>query len=354
MRIFYLPRDEKANISMDFLTAVAVIIIGFVFAVSVLSSMITPYSGYSKELYPTADRAVTLLVEDEGYFNSGYDEGTDWESKWNNNNSNVKKIGFQESKEKNNLDSLKIESLMKPQLNWWEYPVDATSKAELDNASRAMGLGRYNFYMQIRPIDESNYNVDDADGRAIEVVGDKGDIVSVVRYSMLDEKSFADFDGGNLYGSYEPKKVLFGIERKDFPIIETGGRLKFSISNWTVINENGNIQKLEIDDEMKNNKTVNAITLKGINFDMWKNNGTFDISDTSASINMPIQNSSDYVTIEIPIQTFDEILPGWNTSEEIFIQMNVDKLEIKDTGVTWFDSASGGKTYSVKTVLWVW
>ena len=105
---------------------------------------------------------------------------------------------------------------------------------------------------------------------------------------------------------------------------------------------------------MKNNKTVNAITLKGINFDMWKNNTPFNISDTSASINMPIQYSSDYVTIEIPVQTFNEKLPGWNTTEEIFIQMNIDILEIKGTGVTWFNSNLGGKTYPVRSTLWVW
>jgi collagenase-like PrtC family protease len=69
---------------------------------------------------------------------------------------------------------------------------------------------------------------------------------------------------------------------------------------------------------------------------------------------MPIQNSSDYVTIEIPVKTLNEKLPGWNETLEFYIQMNVDKLELKDTGVTWFNSDLGGKTYSVKTVLWVW
>ncbi|MRG77159.1 MAG: hypothetical protein C5S33_05275, partial [ANME-2 cluster archaeon] len=191
MRTFYLLRDEKANISMDFLTAVAVIIIAFVFAVSVLSSIITPYSGYSKELYPTADRAVTLLVEDEGYWESDDGEGTDWEFKWNYsgnyNYSNVTKIGFLDSKEKNTLDPGKIDTIMEDQGSWWEYPVSSSSGPELDNASRAMGLGRYNFYIQIRPLNESKYNVSAANQRATEMVGDKGDVVSVVRYSRMNQ-----------------------------------------------------------------------------------------------------------------------------------------------------------------------
>jgi len=177
MRSFYLTEDEKANISMDFLTAVAVIVIAFIFAVSVLSSIITPYSGYSKELYPTADRAVTLLVEDEGFWECDGGEGTDWEFKWNYsgnyNYSNVTKIGLLDSNEKNTLDPGKINTIMENQGSWWEYPVSSSSGPELDNASRAMGLGRYNFYIQIRPLNESKYNVSTANQRATEMVGEE-------------------------------------------------------------------------------------------------------------------------------------------------------------------------------------
>ena len=95
MRSFYLTGDEKGNLSMDFLTAVAVILIAFIFALNVISSMITPYSGYSKELYPAADRAVTLLIENEGYWDSEYGDGTNWEDIWDSQNySDVEKIGF--------------------------------------------------------------------------------------------------------------------------------------------------------------------------------------------------------------------------------------------------------------------
>ena len=235
MRSFYLIEDEKANISMDFLTAVAVIAIAFIFAVSVLSNIITPYSGYSKELYPTADRAVTLLVEDEGYWECDDVEGTDWEFKWNYsgnyNYSNVTKIGFLDSKETNTLDPGKINTIMENRSSWWEYPVSSSSGPELDNASRAMGLGRYNFYIQIRPLNESKYNVSAANQRATEMVGDKGDVVSVVRYSRMNQLDLDDFDGANIFGDQNLLKPLFGLDNNNFSYILSNGGLEFTVAN---------------------------------------------------------------------------------------------------------------------------
>jgi len=133
-------------------------------------------------------------------------------------------------------------------------------------------------------------------------------------------------------------------------MIKFCGKLRFSISNWSVTDNNGVIQNIEIAHEIKNNATKDGEPLTGEEFDMWKNNEYFFIKNTSMNITMPIQNSTDYVTIEIPEQTFNERLPGWDQNPEIYIQMNVDKLEIKDSGVTWFNTGS----YPVKIVLWVW
>lgn len=356
MRTFYLLRDEKANISMDFLTAVAVIIIAFVFAVSVLSSIITPYTGYSKELYPTADRAVALLIENEGYWDSGNNDGKNWEEIWGSQNySDVKKIGLlaRRSDEEQNLDGYKISTLMHPisdNKGTWEYPVNSTTDLEIENASRAIGLSRYDYYLQIRPLDENSYNKTAADQRATETVGDSGDVVSVVRYSIFNNIIFNDFDGYKFFGSYNPKKVVFVIRYEDFDTIKYFGMLKFSISNWNVIDNNGAIQNIEISDKIKNNATQFGIRLTGEDLDLWKNNESFILSNTSTSIGMQIENSTDYVTIEISEQTLDEKLPDWSQTQEFYIQMNVDKIKIKDEGVTWFEI----ETYPVKIVLWVW
>ena len=362
MRIFYLLRDERANISMDFLAAVAVIIIAFVFAASTLSSMITPYSGYSKELYPTADRAVTLLVEDEGYYRSDIYEGTDWESFWYQENySDIKKIGFRENKDNNTISSKKISSIMKPHdennQTWWEYPTSFISNPELDNTSRAMGFGRFNFYMQIRPIDENNFNFSSANQNAIEIVGDKGDVASVVRYSMLNYDSFGDFDGAYLLGKDVPTKALFGIQYEDLSVVRNGDGLSFSIYNWTIATgKTGNIQNIQIDDEVsKKGDSVNTQDkLDGTEFNILINGKPFDVG-TDTEIGLDVSNSTDKVSFFIPISTFDETIPDWDTPGKIlYIQTNIKNLDVADSGVTWFNTTFGGESYPVKITTWVW
>ncbi len=352
----YLTWNEKGNISMDFLTAVAVIVIAFIFAVNVISGIITPYSGYSNELYPAADRSLTLLIENEGYWGRGDIEGQNWEDIWASQNySDVKKIGLLScrSGEEKILDRYKISTFMHTISDIegaWEYPANSTTDSERENASRAIGLGRYNYYLQIRPLDENSYNKTAADQRATEMVGDSGDVVSVVRYSNFNNILFKDFDGSNLFGSYSPKKILFIIENENFDAIKSFGMLKFSITNWNLIDNNGNIQNIEISDKINNNATQFGVRLTGEDLDLWKNNESFIVLNKTTSISMPIENSTDYVTIEIPDQTLYEKLPGWDQTQEFYIQMNVDKIEILDIGVTWFTS----ETYPVKIVLWVW
>jgi len=359
MRSFYLTGDEKANVSMDFLTAIAVIIIAFVFAVSTLSSMITPYSGYSKELYPTADRAVTLLVEDEGYFDSDYDEGTNWEAKWNSNYSNVKKIGFLESKEKNTLDSRKIETIMENKGTWWEYPVSSPSGLEYDNASRAMGLGRYYFYIQIRPLDESKFNVNDANQSAIDMVGDKGDVATVVRYSVLNEYRFGDFDGSKLLGLIHPTRPLFGLDYENFTVIRKDGGLRFSVFNWTIDEGKvGVIKSINIGDEqdIQGDDIKNAISLKVSEFNISKNHSQITFADpNSNNIGLDVEYSSDLITFFIPDTTFNNHLPDWDREGNLLlVQVEVGFMGVNETGTTWFNMSSSGDTYPVKSTLWVW
>lgn len=362
MRSFQFIRNEDANISIDFLTAVGVLAIALIFTVSTISSMMTPYSGYSKELYPTADRAITLMVEDEGYFNSADDEGTDWETVWYKNQSDVRKIGFLQDKQNNTLSSTKINSIMEPNASgdviWWEYPAADTPKSELDNVSRAMGFGIYNFYLQIRPLDESNYFVNDANQNVNYMVGDKGDLVSVVRYSMLNQYTFGDFNGSNLLGLVNPTRALFGLEYENFWLLRNNG-LTFSIKEWIIKeNKNGLIKSISIDDETnkKGDDLKHATKLDATEFNVLINNVPHPISPaTSTSIGLDVTDSTDRVTFYIPIETFDTYIPDWDTpGKTIYIQMEVNNLMVNQSGVTWFNSSFGGETYPVQTTLWVW
>ena len=348
MRSFYLTGDEKANISMDFLTAIAVIVIAFVFAASTLSSMITPYSGYAKELYPTADRAVTLLVEDEGYYRSDTGEGTDWEFKWNSGYSNVTKIGLLDSKETNTLDSGKINIIMENQGTWWEYPVSSPSGPEYDNASRAMGLGRYNYYIQIRPLDESKYNVTAANQNATEMVGDKGDVASVVRYSRMNQVDLGDFDGAYLLGMVSPSgnKALFGLDQNNFSYILSNGGLEFTVTNWTVLPGGSEISDIKIGIAINPAHAINPVNLKPEDFEIYKN-------DNLTAIKVPVIERNDSIRIIIPIDTIDKI-DNWESAPYFYIELNVGKLAISETGVTYFNSTAKIEEFSLKTTIWVW
>jgi len=335
MRSFYLTEDEKANISMDFLTAVAVIVIAFIFAVSVLSSIITPYSGYSKELYPTADRAVTLLVEDEGFWECDGGEGTDWEFKWNYsgnyNYSNVTKIGLLDSNEKNTLDPGKINTIMENQGSWWEYPVSSSSGPELDNASRAMGLGRYNFYIQIRPLNESKYNVSTANQRATEMVGDKGDVVSVVRYSRMNQLDLDDFNGAKIFGDQDLLKPLFGLDNNNFSYILSNGGLEFTVAN--------------ISDPSP--EISNILIGIGLNPE-YEITSSFDLQNDEFEI-----YKNDTIKIFIPIDSINKI-ENWGYADFFYIQLNGDDLMGSQPGITLFSSNSKIEEFSLKTTIWVW
>lgn len=335
MRSFHLTEDEKANISMDFLTAVAVIVIAFIFAVSVLSSIITPYSGYSKELYPTADRAVTLLVEDKGYWECDDGEGTDWEFKWNYsgnyNYSNVTKIGLLDSNEKNTLDPGKINTIMENQGSWWEYPVSSSSGPELDNASRAMGLGRYNFYIQIRPLNESKYNVSAANQRATEMVGDKGDVVSVVRYSRMNQLDLDDFDGANIFGDQDLLKPLFGLDNNNFSYILSNGGLEFTVAN--ISDPSPEISNILIGIGLNPEYEItSSFNLQNDEFEIYKN---------------------DTIKIFIPIDSINKI-ENWGYADFFYIQLNGDDLMGSQPGITFFSSNSKIEEFSLKTTIWVW
>jgi len=349
MRSFYLLRDEKANISMDFLTAVAVIIIAFIFAVSVLSSIITPYSGYSKELYPTADRAVTLLVEDEGYWECDGGEGTDWEFKWNYsgnyNYSNVTKIGLLDSNEKNTLDPGKINTIMENQGSWWEYPVSSSSGPELDNASRAMGLGRYNFYIQIRPLNESKYNVSAANQRATEMVGDKGDVVSVVRYSRMNQLELVGFDGATISGNQDISKPLFGLDNNNFSYILSNGGSEFTVAN--ISGPSTEISNILIGIELNSEYEITpSYDLQNDEFEIYKNGNLTTLPVSVSAV-------SDIIKINIPIDSINKI-ENWGYADFFYIQLNGDDLMAIEPGITFFSSNSKIEEFSLKTTIWVW
>ena len=177
---------EEGIISIDFATAIVLFLFVFFFVFYSLSGVITPYESEYNRMYPIADRAADVLMKDPG-------EPSDWESNWEDGDyTGVSRIGFATDDESPNvLSELKINTLMtdhsEDSITWWEYSVDTTSDDELDNATRALGLEGYNFYMQIRPTNETLLDMTEANNRIKDEVPDLGDVVQIERLALLKD-----------------------------------------------------------------------------------------------------------------------------------------------------------------------
>jgi hypothetical protein len=357
MAFLHDMREEKAMVSIDFLTGVGVLLMAFLFASYTISSVMTPYSGYSKELYPAADRAATLLVRDPGYWTDGNDYGTEWNAVWDDNQSYVRKIGLVKSDGNNLIDSRKLNVFMQnhsgieEDISWWEYPTSSTEPEELENVSRALGLGRNNFYIQIRPVNESLINVSKANAAAIDAVGEQSDVVAVARLATTEHTTFGQFDGADLLGHVSPTKILIMIEPEDFDLITNG--ITFSISNW-IFGDGTNesvYQWIKMGDEISASYELkDSKKLKEGNYTVCKNG--VNVTDSVAFS----FNKTDTLGFFIPKSTLDYSLPEMCTSgNAVFLQLNVNSnVEIKDDGYTLFCSSKKTKGYPVKMTLWTW
>lgn len=349
-------KDERAVISIDFLTGVGVLMIAFLFAAYTISNVMTPYTGYSKELYPNADRAASLLIEDEGYWSDGVNYGTEWNTVWETNQTSVKKIGLRKDDENNKIDSRKLDAFMQKHPGiyedeaWWEYPISSTDSTELDNVSRALGLGRYNFYLQVRPVNESLINVAEANTAARDAIGVSGDVTGVTRLRVVKQTTFGDFDGNYLYGHVSPTKVLIVIEPQIFDIIAQG--IEFSINNWTFEGTNeSEYQWIKVGNDI--NKAYELFNSKQLLSDEY--NFSKNEIEVSTVGNVPF-NDTDKLEFFIPRSTLDTCMPGWYTSgKDIYLQINVkSKVFIRYDGQTYYSNTIKTIKYPVKMTLWTW
>lgn len=356
MAFLYDIREEKAIVSLDFLTGVGVLLMAFLFAAYTISSVMTPYSGYSKELYPAADRAATLLVRDAGYWVDGDDYGTEWNTVWIENQTYVRKIGLIKPDGNNTIDPRKLNVFMKrhsdigDNFSWWEFPTSSTGTAELENVSRALGLGRNDFYIQIRPVNGSRFNISHADTSAIDAIGEHSDIVAVTRLATIEHTSFGDFAGEDLFGHATPSKILFVIGPDDFDLISNG--IEFSIHDWIFTGSNVSYFKwIKIGTEINANYELSdQDKLSTQEFSIYKNG--IDITATGEFS----FNNTDTIRFFIPLEVLDSSIPDRYTSgNPVYIQLNVNSdVEISDDGMTQFSNSKRLTQYPVKVTMWIW
>ncbi len=177
--------DQTAAISLDFMTAIAIFVVAFLYVVYSLSGAITPYTGESKSIYPVASRMSEMLVSDPG-------APENWENDWKTGDyANVGRIGLAVDNESHNvLDKSKVDALMHSStkgLTWWEFGAKTNTTEQYDNATRALGLKPYDFYMQIRPINTTFNNY------ANQNVTSAGDICKIERIVTIKDGTYAEY-----------------------------------------------------------------------------------------------------------------------------------------------------------------
>lgn len=155
--------NDRAIVNIDLMAAL--IIVMSIIAVAMYSFPTVSYNDkdWRAKQYIYSIRVTDSMVQDEG--------DPLWEVNWTSGNySVVKKIGFLYINNKNRpenkvLNIEKLRSLMgngykdnSTNTTWWEFPSPDNNLTIIDNASRALGLTGYSFYIQLHPVGLSNFD----------------------------------------------------------------------------------------------------------------------------------------------------------------------------------------------------
>ncbi|HTY91833.1 MAG TPA: hypothetical protein VMC84_11705 [Methanocella sp.] len=112
--------DDSGQINLDFLFGVAVFLLTFIYAVTFIPGLFTPYQPGAIDLSSVAYRTSAILVEDPGWYSQGSVNGTDWED----NIGLLSRIGLADDKEHPNvLSQSKIDCLNEILANSSNYTI---------------------------------------------------------------------------------------------------------------------------------------------------------------------------------------------------------------------------------------
>ncbi|RZN62799.1 MAG: hypothetical protein EF811_02045 [Methanonatronarchaeia archaeon] len=208
--------EDKAQISIDFLAAVSIfmITIGFViYSFPVFGFVHDEYSE-SNNIDYISYRISESIIKDSGFLS---ENDTSWESEWSNNKSKISNIGFakQEGHKPppdfdisdppipNVLSFYKVDGkyndthstqgLMErhgEEVNWWDFGHKKDSGQEYEEAySRSKEIfnipEKFEFYMQLRPINDDEFDPTDADESSIKNVPQEGDTSKIERIVLM-------------------------------------------------------------------------------------------------------------------------------------------------------------------------
>jgi hypothetical protein len=156
--------DRAVVVGLDLMIAMVLVLAAVMLAILIMPSMSHEDRSWRIKQYMAATRASDNLVQDESQ------EG--WVANWTPPNyKNVTKIGFVYAGKPKVLNQTKIDAMMAINfddvingtgLPWWEFPnftkLPNEQKIEQENATRALGLDGYNFYMRLYPVGLKNFN----------------------------------------------------------------------------------------------------------------------------------------------------------------------------------------------------
>lgn len=193
MALDRITRNDNASVSIDLMFAVVLVISAMLGALMIMPNISHEDRDWRIKQYMTATRATDNLVQNLG------EPG--WEYEWNSTNySNVTNIGLvysvgdQDTAHKV-LDEEKVMALMgqgyySSGIKWWDFPDSNTSMAERENATRALGLTGYDFYMQIHPVGQLQFNSTPLETNLSSVKETRLNTVSVVdRYVYIKDSA---------------------------------------------------------------------------------------------------------------------------------------------------------------------
>lgn len=155
-----MRRDTNAVISIDLIFALILIIAVISMVLLILPALSQKENDWRLKQYMAAVRATDDMVLDGG--------SPAWEQEWASGNYfKVTRIGLTYSQGNQKILGMeKIQALMQRHeangISWWEFPDSTTSEAARENASRALGLSGYNFYMQLHPVGINSTEFDSA------------------------------------------------------------------------------------------------------------------------------------------------------------------------------------------------
>jgi len=195
MALDRITRNDNASVTIDLMFAVVLVISAMIGALMIMPNISHEDRDWRIKQYMTATRATDNLVQNVG------EPG--WEVEWNSTNySNVTNIGLiysagdQDTAHKV-LDEEKVKAFMGSGYNsseidvkWWEFPDSSTPMAERENATRALGLTGYDFYMQIHPVGQQLFNSTPLETNLSNVKETRLNTISVVdRYVYIKDSA---------------------------------------------------------------------------------------------------------------------------------------------------------------------